>query len=87
MEEEEEKEEGMEKLEKKGAEGGTERILPGVERGGRGGVRQEVGEIKHLFKWQACFATSTHTVKYVHAFNICSLLCGLSRAYACTMYT
>lgn len=30
-----------------------------------------------------CLATSTHTVKYVHAFNICSLLCGLSLAYAC----
>lgn len=27
--------------------GRTERILPGMQRG-----RQEVGEIKHLFKWQ-----------------------------------
>lgn len=46
----------MEKLKKKGAEEQREYYLGWKE--GRGGVRQEVGEIKHLFKWQACFGAS-----------------------------
>lgn len=73
----------MEKLKKKGAEEQRE-YYPGW-REGRGGVRQEVGEIKHLFKWQACFGASRlariPSSTYTHLIYV--LFSAVFRARAC----
>lgn len=79
----------MEKLKKKGAEEQRE-YYPGW-REGRGGVRQEVGEIKHLFKWQACFGASRlariPSSTYTHLIYV--LFSAVFRARVCvyTAYT